>query len=246
MTKTIYSGARQLVKPHLHEIRTYQRLFPKWDVPAKRRTPTALEIWKHYTRSMITSQQLMTDDLWKRLDADARWRSLRGGGPRGCPSERSLALLFRDQKIRFPRQKAARIKASENRDFEGLATLTRSVLRDNHDRQAHRETRRREEVRVAVALQDELGGCGVAPKIARLALRFTGEFEQLVPIDSRWQNALSAVGVEVEQSSFARESTYVLIEDEIARAAYSLGVPPALADGAVFGWVGRSIAKVGA
>lgn len=242
--KTIYAGARQLVKPHLLEIRQFERLFPHWEVPQNRRTPTALQIWKQYVRSMITSQQLISEDLWARLDADERWRGLRNGGPSACPSERALASLFRDQRVRFPKQKAARIRTARDRDFEGLAALARSVLRENHDRRARRETLRREEVRLAVALQDELGGCGVAPKIARLALRFVGEFDHVVPLDSRWRNALAAVGVEVDQSAFAREASYILIEDEIARAAYSLGVSPVMSDGAIFGWAGRSIAGV--
>jgi hypothetical protein len=193
---------------------------------------------------MITSQQLINEDLWKRLDADTRWRSLRSGGPKGCPSERTLAALFRDQRIRFPAQKAARIRSAKTRDFEALGTLARSILRDNHDRRVNRETLRREEVRLAIALQDELGGCGVAPKIARLALRFVGEFDHLVPVDSRWKNALAAVGVEVAETDFAHERTYILIEEEIARAAYSLDVSPVMADGAIFGWIGRSIAEV--
>jgi hypothetical protein len=242
MNKTIFNGTRQLVKPHLHEIRKFKRLFPESEAPKNRRTPTALHVWKHYVRSMITSQQLISDDLWTRLNADARWRSLGSGGPKACPSEFSLAALFGDQKIRFPKQKAARIRTARNRDFEGLATLARSVLREHHDRRARRETLRREEVRLAVAMQAELGGCGVAPKIARLALRFIGEFDHLVPIDSRWQNALGAVGVEIEQSSFSREASYFAIEEEIARAAYSLGVSPVMSDGAIFGWLGRSIA----
>jgi hypothetical protein len=242
--KTIYSATRQLVRPHLHEIRRYQRLYPKLEVPTRRRTPTALEIWKHFCRAMITSQQLITEDLWNRLDADARWRALRNGGPMACPSERTLTSLFRDQRIRFPQQKATRVKRAQTRDFTGLAAFARSLLRDTHDKRARPDTLRREEVRLAVALQEELSGCGVAPKIARLALRFCGEFEQLVPIDSRWQNALAAVGVEVEQVEFARESSYVLIENEIARAAQSLSVPPALCDAAVFGWLAASIAQV--
>ena len=242
--KSIFVGVQQLVRPHLHEIHTYQRLYPKRPVPEQRRTPSALETWKNYVRAMITSQQLISEDLWARLDADPRWRALRNGGPRSCPSERSLASLFRDQRIRFPGQKAARVKRAQGRDFEALGSLSRSILRDAHDRRARSEKLRAEEVRLAVAFQEELAGCGVAPKIARLAIRFTGEFEQLVPIDSRWVNALSAVGVDVAQSELAREVSYVALENEIARAAYHLSVPPSLADGAVFGWVGRSIAGV--
>jgi len=244
MTKSIYSGARQLVSPHVQEIRAYERLYPKSPVPSQRRTPTALELWRHFIKSMITSQQLINADLWNRLENDPRWRTLRAGGPGACPSERAIATLFKEQRIRFPKQKAHRIRLARSRDFAGIALLSRSVLREAHDRRSRPEKLRAAEVNLAVALQEELAGCGVAPKIARLLMRFTGEFEHVIPVDSRWKNALDAVGVTVEQADFARENTYVIIENELARAAYDLGVSPVHADGAVFGWVQASIAEV--
>lgn len=235
--KTIHSAARQLIKEKLPEIRAYNRMRRAPPAPKVRRAPTTIEVWRRYCSAMITSQTRDTPELWKGLAEDERWMSLRERGPAGCPTERALASILRDHGIRFPSQKARRLRRAADRDFNGLASLLRGSLRETRDRKRAAGARREEEVRLACALQQELKGCGVAPKIARLILVLLREFDHVVPIDSRWQSALEGAGANVRSGAFAREATYVEVEHEIARAAYDLGVLPAVADGAIFGWI---------
>jgi hypothetical protein len=235
--KTVQAAARELIKDKLPEIRSYIKSRTSFDAPTVRRAPTTIDVWKKYCAAMITSQTRDTPELWAGLRADERWMQLRAAGPSLCPNERSLARLLGDHPIRFPSQKARRLRRAADRDFEGLADLLRSGLRETHDRRQRREAMRREEVRLACALQEELGGCGVAPKIARLILVLLTEFHHVIPVDSRWQGALEGAGASVPAGAFARESSYVLIEEQIARASYELGVLPAVADGAIFGWI---------
>jgi hypothetical protein len=235
--KSIYVTAKQLIAEKLPEIRAHLRNRPRPTPPAIRRAPTTGDLWRRYVSSMITSQQRITPDLWRLLDADERWRALQAGGPRACPQERSLVRLLRDHGLRFPTQKARRIRLGASRDFGGLADLARSILREAHDRTRHRRTLRREELRLACAVQEELAGCGVAPKIARLILVLTGTFEHVIPIDSRWMAALESAGADVGRIAVAREATYQIVEEQIVSAAYDLGVLPVFADGAIFGWL---------
>ena len=100
------------------------------------------------------------------------------------------------------------------------------------------ERRRQEEVRLAVLLQEELAGCGVAPKVARLLLLLGAqEITQIIPIDSRWLNALEKAGHAIDTGDLARERTYRPIEDALCDVSYKLGVRPTDADGIPFGWL---------
>jgi hypothetical protein len=186
---------------------------------------------------MITAQTRSTMVLWDGLGADRAWHALRRGGPSECPSASALAALLRKHNVRFPAQKAKRIRRATDRDFGGLAAEVRRTFANVHDRRASRDRRRREEIRIAVLLQEELAGCGVAPKIARLLVMGAREITQLIPIDSRWMNALAEAGHTVTPAELARETAYREIEDVLCDASYELGVRPADADGVPFGWL---------
>ena len=235
--KTIYAAARSILEERLAAIRSHARRYPRARPPHRRRRPTADHLWSEYARAMITSQQRSTPEGSLALRRDKKWQNVRLSGATSCPSAPVLERILRSHSIRFPHQKAARMVQAAERDFEALASLSREVLLDNHDRGARRGRLRREELRVAVAIQEELRGCGVAPKIARLMMGLVGEFEHVVPLDSRWMSALERAGAAVDRGAFARESTYRIIEDEIVAAAYDLRVLPLFADGAVFGWI---------
>jgi hypothetical protein len=129
-----------------------------------------------------------------------------------------------------------RIQRALARDFEGLAREMRETFARIHDKRRDRDMRRREEVRLAVLLQEELAGCGVAPKIARLALLGADEVTQLIPVDSRWQNALREHGADVTPAHLTNERRYREVEDVLVEVAYELKVTPVSADGAGFGW----------
>ena len=236
-TITVYDATRSLLERELRAIRAHARAHPFPSPPRTRTTPTANDVWRRYVSAMITSQQRDSVELWRRLGVDRRWMDLRTRGPHACPSEAGVERLLRDNAIRFPRQKAERMCQGAGRDFEALARVGREVLRSAHDVGARREQHRAAEVRFAEALQDELGGCGVAPKIARLMMILLGPFQHVVPLDSRWQSALEREGAQVDRGGFSREATYRVFEDEIAEAAYDLRVLPVFADGAVFGWI---------
>jgi hypothetical protein len=130
-----------------------------------------------------------------------------------------------------------RIRRSLDRDFDGLGAEMRRAFTATHDARRSPAIRRVEEVRLAVLLQDELAGCGVAPKIARLLLLGAREITQVIPIDSRWQSALRGVGCDVTPSDLANERRYRDVEDELCEASYRLGVRPVDADGVGFGWL---------
>jgi hypothetical protein len=130
-----------------------------------------------------------------------------------------------------------RIRRALDRDFDGLAREMRETFARIHDKRRDRDTRRREEVRLAVLLQEELAGCGVAPKIARLALLRAEEVTQLIPVDSRWQNALREHGADVTPGDLTNERRYRDVEDVLVEVAYELKVTPVSADGIPFGWL---------
>jgi hypothetical protein len=123
------------------------------------------------------------------------------------------------------------------RDFDGLAREIRCTFARVHDQRRDRDTRRSEELRLAALFANELAGCGVAPKVARLALAGAPEVTQLIPIDSRWQGALREAGVNVTPADLTNETRYRVIEDAIVEAAHALGVRPCDADGVGFGWL---------
>ena len=186
---------------------------------------------------MITVQTRSTADVWERLGEDPAWHALRGHGPRGCPSESRIASFLKRQGIRFPAQKALRIRRAVERDFDGLAKEIRRTFANVHDRRVSRERRRQEELRLAVLLQEELAGCGVAPKVARLLMTGAREITQVIPIDSRWLNALEKAGHAIGTADLAHERTYRPIEDVLCEVSYKLGVRPTDADGVPFGWL---------
>jgi hypothetical protein len=129
------------------------------------------------------------------------------------------------------------IRRALDRDFDGLAREMRETFARIHDKRRDRDTRRREEVRLAVLLQEELAGCGVAPKIARLALLGASEVSLVIPIDSRWVSSLREQGADVTPAQLSNERRYREIEDVLVEAAYALKVTPACADGIPFGWL---------
>src|SRR5690349_10594921 len=108
--KSIHTAAQQLIKQKLPEIRAFLKTRTTFDVPAIRRAPTTIDVWKRYCSAMITSQTRDTPELWEGLRADERWMELRAAGPSRCPTERLLARLLSDHPIRFPSQKARRLR----------------------------------------------------------------------------------------------------------------------------------------
>jgi hypothetical protein len=229
----------KVLKPHAEAMRSYAATHPMPEPQARRVLPTKTWIWRRYVTSMITVQTLSTARLWSGLGGDPRWHALRRGGPERCPSRGGIATLLRVHGVRFPEQKAARIcrAAAEGRDFEGLAKDVRKTLTLVHDARLYRDRRRREEVRLAVAMQDALAGCGVAPKVARLALLGLQELTQIIPIDSRWMNALRDAGYVLTPADLTREDVYREVEDELVEAAWDLGCRPSDCDGVPFGWL---------
>ena len=186
---------------------------------------------------MITAMTRSTSELWDGLRADPAWRRLRREGPDACPPTLQLARFLAKHRVRFPRQKAERIRRSLRCDFDGLAREMRRTFADVHDARRDRDRRRRAEVHLAELLQTEFAGCGVAPKIARLALLGAPEVTQVIPIDSRWMNALREAGFEIRPPQLANERRYRFFEDALCEAAYALGVRPTDADGIPFGWL---------
>jgi hypothetical protein len=77
----------------------------------------------------------------------------------------------------------------------------------------------------------------VAPKVARLLIMGAQEITQVIPIDSRWQNALGEAGHGIDSASLSREASYRAIEDVLCDVSYELGVRPTDADGIPFGWL---------
>jgi len=194
-------------------------------------------MWKRFVTAMVTSQTRITASFWERLNEHEEWRGLVRANGRQLPTRSSLERCFRETGIRFPRQKAERLKTSRNVSFEELASATRGMLASTHDRGASWKARRQAEVRIAELVEQRLRGAGVAPKIARLMLTGTGDCHHLVPIDSRWLATLARLGVVVSPQQLSRESGYRLVEDQIVRAAHELRVHPVLADGIAFGWL---------
>lgn len=236
--RTVEAATRLLLNRCLVAIRQHQRTSPRSTAPQLRRHPTARSFWQRYLTAMITAQQRSSEEFWKGINADPRWRALRNGGARNCPRESTLVRILADNRVRFPQQKAERLRLGASKDFERIAAAARLVLRERHDTGARRAARRTAEVELAELIQHELRGCGVAPKVSRLMMKLPdGDFEHVVPIDSRWQAALDTAGATVDPASLAKESTYRAIEDQIVRAAYALRVEPMLADGAIFGWL---------
>lgn len=234
---TLLSAALTVLRPHVAAMRSYAATHPMPPVPRTRTWPTTNFVWRRYLSSMITSMTRSTNELWDGLRADAEWNALRKGGPRECPSRPTIERFLRGHGIRFPAQKAARIRSSIDRDFEGLAIEMRQTFAQVHDRRRDRVARREAEVRLSVLIQEELKGCGVAPKIARLLIMGATEVQQVIPIDSRWMSALDKAGYELNAAALANEKLYRPIEDVLCEASYRLGVTPATADGVPFGWL---------
>lgn len=232
----LQQAAFKILKPYRARMRSYAASHPMPPAPTRRSWPTENFIWRRYLSSMITSMTRSTNDLWEGLAADPTWEKIRGGGPEACPSEAFLRRFLAAHRIRFPAQKALRIRRSLDRDFAGLAKEMRSTFATVHDARRDKTIRRREEVRLAVLLQEELAGCGVAPKIARLALMGAQEITQVIPLDSRWQNALREHGYDLTPAQLANEPRYREFEDAICEASYVLGVRPTDADVVPFGW----------
>lgn len=230
-------AAIKVLKPYVAEMRSYASTHPMPSPPERRSWPTANFVWSRYVTSMITAQTRSSRPLWDGLRADPAWRALRSGGPQQCPNGTRLASLLKSHGIRFPVQKATRIRRAVDRDFDGLAAEIRTTFARIHDRRVGRDRRRDEEVRLSVLLQDELAGCGVAPKIARLLIMGATEITQVIPIDSRWQNALAEAGYAISVGELAREDKYRALEDVLCEVSYELGVRPTDADGIPFGWL---------
>lgn len=230
-------AALKVLTPHRDTMRSYAATHPMPPAPTRRSWPTENFVWRRYLSSMITSMTRSSSELWGGLAADPQWGRMRTEGPKGCPSEATLVRFLAKHRVRFPAQKAVRIRRSVDRDFAGLAKEMRSIFTQVHDARRDRATRRREDLRLAVLMQEELAGCGVAPKIARLALLGASEVTQLIPLDSRWQNALREHGYELTPAQLSNENRYREFEDAICEASYVLGVRPSDADGVPFGWI---------
>jgi hypothetical protein len=233
----VTKAALKILRPHVGAMRSYAALNPMPEPPEKRIWPTQRFVWRRYVTSMITSMTRSSVELWDGLHDDPEWMRLTRGEPSACPSQARVRRLLVRHNIRFPAQKAARIRRAIDRDFDGFAEEMRATFAGVHDRRRARDVRRREEVRLAVLLQDLLARCGVAPKIARLAIMGAPEITQLIPIDSRWMNALREAGADVTPTQLATESRYFQIEEAICEAAYRLKVHPSVADGIPFGWL---------
>jgi hypothetical protein len=234
---SIHRAARRVLEPHIDTMRSYLAFNP---MPAPKRVrvwPTATWVWRRYLSSMITSMTRSTPELWQELAADPEWRRMGREGPAGCPNQRALSRFLRHHGIRFANQKAARLRRAVDRPFERIADELRDTFARVHDRRRARDVRRREEVRLAELLQDGLAGCGVAPKIARLALLGAREITQIIPIDSRWMTALREHGADVTPAQLSSEQRYRDVEDVLVQVSYELGVTPAVADGIPFGWL---------
>jgi thermostable 8-oxoguanine DNA glycosylase len=233
---SLYRAALTVLKPHVPAMRSYASTHPM-PAPLERRAwPTVTWVWRRFITSMITVQTRSTTDLWNALNADPDWHALRRGGPHRCPSRQSLSTFLKKHGVRFPQQKADRIRRSVDRDFAGLAQEVRRTFESVHDKRVSRGRRRLEEVRLSILLQEVLRGCGVAPKVSRLALLGAQEITQVIPIDSRWVNALEEAGHVVKQADLAHEESYREIEDVLCEVSYGLGVRPIDADGVGFGW----------
>lgn len=233
----IETAAKKVLRPYVETMRSYAATHPMPTPPAKRSWPTPNFVWRRYLSSVITAMTRSSVELWDGLGRDPDWQHMRRGGPDACPSRDTLQRFLAKHRVRFPAQKAVRIRRAIDRDFDGLAGEIRAVFANVHDTRRDRDTRRREEIRLAVLLQEELAGCGVAPKIARLALMGASEITQVIPIDSRWQNALRDAGVDVTPAQLGTEKRYRPIEDALCEAAWELGVRPVDADGVPFGWL---------
>jgi hypothetical protein len=230
-------AARVLLKPHIATMRTYAVANPIPRSAGRRASPTKAWIWGRYVTTMVTVQTRMTADFWTAMNGDPDWRAVVRGGPERCPSGRSLYSLLSRHGVRFPRQKADRMRHASGCDFDSLAAEVRQTFGHVHDKGATRERRRAEEVRLAVLVQEVLGGCGVAPKVSRLALLGAREITQVIPIDSRWQTSLAKAGHVIDPGDLVRESSYRRIEDVLCEVSHELGVRPCDADGVGFGWV---------
>jgi hypothetical protein len=234
---TIKDAALKILKPHLPAMRAWRVSHPMPPPPERRVWPPENVVWRTYVSATVTAMTRDTPALWAGMDADTEWIRLMRKGPDECPSLELLQALLARHRIRFPAQKALRIRRSVDRDFAGLAKAMRETFARVHDKRLNQAARRRAEIDLAVQFQKELSGCGVAPKIARLALMRAEEVTQVIPIDSRWQNALAEQGVEVTPGQLSHESRYRVIEDELCAAAHELGVWPKIADWLPFGWL---------
>src|SRR5580704_17139077 len=116
----IERAATRILKPHVDAMRSWAATHPMPPPPERRARPTSNFIWKRYLSSAITSLTRSTPDLREGLYADPEWLRLRREGPSGCPPVRSLRRFLAKHRIRFPAQKAVRIRRAVDRDFDGL------------------------------------------------------------------------------------------------------------------------------
>jgi hypothetical protein len=183
-------------------------------------------------------QTRITNDLWLGLRDDPAWNAICRGGPEECPPKASLTATLRRHGIRFPIQKAERLRKARSRDFGAIAREIRQTFEKVHDRRSNPGRRRQAELALSTLLQEELRGCGVAPKVSRLALTMgASEITQLIPIDSRWQSALEEAGHGIRPADLADEARYRPIEDVLVEVSHELGIRPTDADGIGFGWL---------
>jgi hypothetical protein len=236
-TKAITRATTKILTPHVGTMRRHAREEPVPKAPSKRTKPTAAHVWQRYLLSVVTAMT-SAEGLWDRLQQDEKgWQGLVGGGPSNIPSARRIEKILRTNKVRFPAQKAARIHESRKREFDCIALYMRVAFADVHDKKKSVLDRRSMELDLAAMIQDELAGCGVAPKIARLMMYGCEETAQVIPVDSRWQSALAERGVEVTPADLTNEQRYRRVEDAIVDACRLLRVRPKDADGIAFGWL---------
>ncbi len=113
---------------HVPAMRSYASTHPM-PAPTERRTwPTTTWVWRRYVTSMITVQTRSAMDLWDGLHEDPRWSALRRGGPEDSPPRRSLYVFLKKHGVRFPQQKAERIRQAFDRDFAALADEVRETF----------------------------------------------------------------------------------------------------------------------
>ncbi len=187
---------------------------------------------------MVTSQSRSTPSFWNQIGADTRWNRLREGGAEECPNEKSIFTILKENGVRFPSQKADRLRKATRRDPEATASDVRERLRRSHDRFVSARS---------------LTGRGRSPRRSFSRRNFVVDVESLqnretysptfgvsfptsrLPIDSRWDERVERWRSR-DRHNRPREGNFALrvIEDDIARAAYDVGIPPALADGVIF------------
>lgn len=192
---------------------------------------------------MITRQQRITAEFWRKIHSDADWRGLEESTEESPPSELYPNELLSRLGVRAPSIKAAQIRKAWNRDWQALASLGAKAFAELAAQRDNSSGCRDIETRLASRIQVELRGCGVGPKISRLMMIWKPHFgmgsvyRHVIPLDSRWQAALVKSGAALPSGVLLQETGYRAVEDEVCRAAYEIGIPPFIADGAVFGWI---------